>query len=71
MSATSGSRNEGRKAGRSTRQDSARNSVSRTEADRQAAIAVRAYFLAERRGFEHGHELDDWLDAERLEGEVH
>jgi hypothetical protein len=28
-------------------------------------IATAAYFLAECRGFEPGHELDDWLVAER------
>jgi hypothetical protein len=28
------------------------------------AIAVLAYHYAERRNFEPGHELDDWLDAE-------
>ncbi len=27
-------------------------------------IAVLAYQYAERRNFEPGHELDDWLDAE-------
>jgi len=27
-------------------------------------IAVAAYFLAERRNFESGHELEDWLSAE-------
>jgi hypothetical protein len=27
-------------------------------------ISVAAYFRAERRNFEPGHELDDWLDAE-------
>jgi hypothetical protein len=27
-------------------------------------ILVAAYFRAERRNFEPGHELDDWLDAE-------
>ena len=27
-------------------------------------IAEAAYFIAERRGFEAGHELDDWLLAE-------
>lgn len=27
-------------------------------------IAVRAYFKAEARGFEPGHDLDDWLAAE-------
>jgi len=28
-------------------------------------IAEIAYYKAENRGFESGHELDDWLDAER------
>jgi hypothetical protein len=28
-------------------------------------VAVAAYFLAEERGFAPGHELDDWLEAER------
>lgn len=29
-----------------------------------AKIADAAYFRAEKRGFEPGHELDDWLGAE-------
>lgn len=33
--------------------------------DRDARIAELAYLRAERRGFEPGHELEDWLDAER------
>jgi hypothetical protein len=28
-------------------------------------IAAAAYFLAEQRGFEPGHELEDWLTAEQ------
>jgi hypothetical protein len=31
---------------------------------RHAAIALEAYHLAERRGFEPGHEEQDWLEAE-------
>jgi len=27
-------------------------------------IAERAYYIAENRRFEPGHELDDWLEAE-------
>jgi len=27
-------------------------------------VAVAAYYLAERRNFEPGHELEDWLAAE-------
>jgi hypothetical protein len=32
--------------------------------DRHHRVEVAAYFLAERRGFVPGHELDDWLEAE-------
>ncbi len=28
-------------------------------------IAVAAYYLAERRAFEPGHEIEDWLEAEK------
>jgi hypothetical protein len=31
---------------------------------RQAMVAEAAYFFAESRGFEPGHELEDWLAAE-------
>lgn len=31
---------------------------------REAMIREAAYYLAERRGFAPGHELDDWLAAE-------
>lgn len=33
--------------------------------ERHAQIAERAYELAKRRGFAAGHELQDWLQAER------
>ncbi len=42
----------------------------RTEGDRwmqperRARVAVAAYYLAERRRFEPGHEQEDWLAAE-------
>jgi DUF2934 family protein len=32
---------------------------------RQALIATAAYYRAEKRGFQPGHELQDWLAAER------
>ena len=35
------------------------------QADRDARIAELAYQKAESRGFEAGHELEDWLEAER------
>jgi hypothetical protein len=31
---------------------------------RRQLVAAEAYFLAERRGFEAGHELEDWVAAE-------
>ena len=31
---------------------------------RHEAIAAAAYFRAQQRGFEPGHELEDWLAAE-------
>ncbi len=33
--------------------------------DVSALVAERAYFKAERRGFAPGHEIEDWLAAER------
>ena len=39
-------------------------------ADFTAAIAERAYFKAERRGFAPGHELEDWLAAEHELGSL-
>jgi hypothetical protein len=39
--------------------------------ERYQLIAVAAYYLAERRGYQPGHELDDWLAAEReIEGAI-
>jgi hypothetical protein len=32
--------------------------------DRLEMIAEAAYYRAERRGFEPGHEIEDWLEAE-------
>jgi hypothetical protein len=32
--------------------------------DRDAKVAELAYYKAESRGFEPGHELEDWLSAE-------
>ena len=33
--------------------------------DREARIAELAYFKAESRGFEPGHALEDWFEAEQ------
>ncbi len=37
----------------------------REDARRHALISEHAYYLAEEREFEPGHELDDWLSAEK------
>jgi hypothetical protein len=34
------------------------------EAQHKATVAEAAYYLAEKRGFAPGRELDDWLQAE-------
>lgn len=31
----------------------------------RAMVAARAFYKAEQRGFEPGHELEDWLEAEQ------
>jgi hypothetical protein len=36
----------------------------RAPEDRQSLVAKAAYFRAERRQFQPGHELEDWLAAE-------
>ena len=52
------------KAGNVIERDSL-SRVPRTTEERHARIAQTAYQIAQRRGFEAGHELDDWLEAER------
>jgi hypothetical protein len=37
-----------------------------TPQERARMIAEAAYYLAEQRGFEPGHELEDWLAAEAV-----
>ena len=36
------------------------------DALRREMVAAEAYFIAERRGFAAGHEMEDWLAAEAL-----
>ena len=38
----------------------------RLRAGHHERLSVRAYLLAEARGFTRGHEIDDWLAAERV-----
>jgi hypothetical protein len=35
------------------------------EGERQLMISEVAYYRAEYRGFEPGHEIEDWLEAEK------
>ena len=39
------------------------------EQDRDSSVAVSAYYKAQARGFEPGHELEDWLAAEAEENQ--
>ena len=48
--------------------DFAASAKEMTDSDRedlQSAIAEAAYFRAEKRGFERGYELLDWVEAEQ------
>jgi len=57
----------GKAARRERRPEVVQSAASGTEAqlaDREVQIALAAYFIAEKRGFGPGHELDDWLAAE-------
>ena len=47
------------------RSDEKQPTPAEREAERRRRIAVEAYYNAERRGFEEGREIDDWLEAER------
>jgi hypothetical protein len=42
----------------------ARTSAVSSRAEREQRIREAAYFMAEQRGFDPGHEIDDWLAAE-------
>jgi Protein of unknown function (DUF2934) len=52
------------KGTQNTRKEAVVTSKERPD-DRHAEVARRAYELFERRGGERGHEIDDWLEAER------
>jgi hypothetical protein len=41
-----------------------------TDEQRRELISVAAYYLAERRNFEPGHETEDWLAAELQVGSL-
>lgn len=65
MSVAAHSHAKGKKAASSSRRRA--GSVKQAGDARSTAIAVRAYYIAEQRGFEPGHELEDWLNAEQQE----
>lgn len=57
-----------RKPSRAAKRASDVRKGARPEVDvdiRRAMVAEAAYFRAEKRGFDRGGELDDWLEAER------
>ena len=47
-------------------QSAAAASVSIDPDTRRQLVAAQAYFLAERRGFAAGHEIEDWVAAEMV-----
>jgi hypothetical protein len=49
----------------SDRGDDLEGSTRMVEYERESMIRLRAYYLAEHRGFAAGHEIEDWLTAER------
>jgi Protein of unknown function (DUF2934) len=51
-------------AGSTARYRTASSASATTSPDRQQLIAEAAYFIAERRGFAPGRELEDWARAE-------
>jgi hypothetical protein len=60
-----------RKATRTRAKPGAQPAAETTVAvDRRLLIEREAYLRAERRGFEPGHELEDWLAAEHSVGSV-
>jgi hypothetical protein len=52
-------------AGPGTPDAAARPEVALAEPERHAWLAEAAYFRAQARGFDPGHELDDWIAAEQ------
>jgi hypothetical protein len=49
----------------SDRGDELERSTRMAEYERESMIRQYAYYLAEHRGFAAGHEIEDWLTAER------
>jgi hypothetical protein len=50
---------------RATRGGASRSARPETQSPLREEIEKAAYFKAERRGFAPGHEIEDWLEAER------
>jgi hypothetical protein len=49
----------------SDRGDDLERGTRMAEYERESMIRLYAYYLAEHRGFAAGHEIEDWLTAER------
>lgn len=56
-------KNSERRAHKRSAEVTATDAEART-VDRKVKVALAAYFIAEKSGFEPGHELDDWFAAE-------
>ena len=57
--------NEGGEPQRTGRTSQKGNGAPADDLNSQDAVAKRAYEIYERRGGQHGADLDDWLEAER------
>ncbi|MBI3068227.1 MAG: DUF2934 domain-containing protein [Betaproteobacteria bacterium] len=63
--------NPASRAARTKRATPGASSASISPEERRRLIAEAAYFIAERRGFAAGSELEDWLQAEaQIEGRL-
>lgn len=54
-----------RKPAATTKKTPRQTAVSVTPEQRRYYVEVAAYYIAERRGFQGGSELDDWVQAEQ------
>ncbi len=61
---TAGSTSKAKARGKTRARATAASPTTLTALDRRQMVEMAAYFRAERRGFEAGHEAEDWLAAE-------
>lgn len=65
VKAKTGTRDTGKKSAKTVRKPRARRGAAPASESRRRMIAEAAYYRAAARDFEGGHEIEDWLAAER------